>query len=215
MTNRRRKWALLGSIRTRLAIFFFLITAIAIGVVYVDVTPSLQSRLESQQLNDLEKLSRSLSSQKLAQHLAHLEIVEVAESDNVASAQQNVQVLARKKAQATATHLAQAEAELARAETALKARKQALSTTQTAAGAQITSLTAKTGGDNVTLLQVLRSPNGSPHPQALLGAISDEAAVSNVGATAFSTQKDQEDPVNSGLGLVAVPVPGKSGYVFV
>jgi two-component system OmpR family sensor kinase len=215
MSNRRRIWALLGSIRTRLAVFFFLITAIAIGVVYVDVTPSLQSRLESQQLRDLAKLSRSVSSQKLAQRLAHLQSDEVAEDDNVASAQQRVQALERKKAKATPTRLSQAEAALARAETALKARNQSLSATKTAAAAQIASLTAKTGGDNVTLLQVLRSPNGSPTPKALLGAISDEAAVSNVGATAFSTQKDQEDPVNSGLGLVAVPVPGKSGYVFV
>jgi hypothetical protein len=131
MAPRRRIWALLGSIRTRLAVFFFLITAIAIGVVYVDVTPSLQSRLESQQLHDLEQLSRSVSSQKLAQRLAHLQVVEVAEGDNVASAQQNVQALARKKAQASAPHLAEAQAKLARAETALQARKQSLANTRT------------------------------------------------------------------------------------
>jgi signal transduction histidine kinase len=215
MAPRRRIWALFGSIRTRLAIFFFLITAIAIGVVYVDVTPSLQSRLESQQLNDLEQLSRSVPSQKLASHLADLQSAEVAEGDNVATAQQNVQRRTENKAHATATELARAEAELTQAETTLRTRKQSLNNTKTAAAAQIASLAAKTGGDNVTLLRVGRSSNGSPQPKALLGAISDEAAVSNVGATAFGTQKDQEDPVNTGLGLVAVPVPGKSGYVFV
>jgi len=44
--RRRRIGAVLGSIRTRLAVFFFLITLIAVAVVYVYAVPSLQSRLQ-------------------------------------------------------------------------------------------------------------------------------------------------------------------------
>jgi signal transduction histidine kinase len=206
---------LLGSIRTRLAIFFFLITLIAVAVVYVYVTPSLQSHLEQQQLTDTEGLANSVSSQKLAKHLARLAKFEVAAADDVAKAQQSVQRLTRQKAHATSAQLPRAEAELKHAESVLKGRKQTQAATQTAEANHIASLQAKTGGDNVTLLQVGRSANGSPHPQALLGAIPDEAAVTSIGVAASSTQKHQKNPVNSGLGLVAVPVAGKSGYVFV
>jgi signal transduction histidine kinase len=45
----------LGSIRTRLAVFFFLITLLAIGVIYIGVAPALSSSLENQRVNELER----------------------------------------------------------------------------------------------------------------------------------------------------------------
>ena len=70
MGARRRAGALLGSIRTRLAVFFFLITLIAVAVVYVYAVPSLQSRLERQQLTDLRKVVHSTTVQTVARNLA-------------------------------------------------------------------------------------------------------------------------------------------------
>jgi signal transduction histidine kinase len=54
MTIRRRVARMLVSIRTRLAVFFFLITLLAIAVVYVGVAPSLQSSLAQQNLKNLD-----------------------------------------------------------------------------------------------------------------------------------------------------------------
>ncbi len=71
MRPRRRFGAVLGSIRTRLAVFFFLITLIAVAVVYVYAVPSLQSRLERQQLTDLRKVTTHQTTvQTVARHLA-------------------------------------------------------------------------------------------------------------------------------------------------
>ena len=68
MGLRRRAATMLVSIRTRLAVFFFLITLLAIAVVYVGVAPSLQSKLDQQALKNLaltakDELSRGLLSQ--------------------------------------------------------------------------------------------------------------------------------------------------------
>jgi len=70
MRRRRRIGAVLGSIRTRLALFFFLITLIAVAVVYVYAVPSLQSRLEQQQLRDLRTLAHSTTVATDARNLA-------------------------------------------------------------------------------------------------------------------------------------------------
>ena len=84
MAPRRRIWALFGSIRTRLAIFFFLITLIAVAVVYVYVTPSLQSHLELQELKDTKGLASRVNSRTHSKHLAHLANSELGEQDDVA-----------------------------------------------------------------------------------------------------------------------------------
>jgi two-component system OmpR family sensor kinase len=64
--------AVLVSIRTRLAVFFFLITLLAIGVVYIGVAPSLQSSLEKQKVADLTVTAQDVTSKKLLKHLADL-----------------------------------------------------------------------------------------------------------------------------------------------
>jgi two-component system OmpR family sensor kinase len=69
---RRRVMAALVSIRTRLAVFFFLITLLAIGVVYIGVAPSLQSSLEKQKVADLTVTAQDVTSKTLLRHLAAL-----------------------------------------------------------------------------------------------------------------------------------------------
>ena len=53
-----RRLAMLRSIRTRLAAIFFLITVLAVGVMYVVVAPPLTSSLQSQKIKDLEPVAR-------------------------------------------------------------------------------------------------------------------------------------------------------------
>ena len=72
MSATRRVATVLGSIRTRLAVFFFLITLLAIGVVYVDVAPSLQSQLDQQELVNLELTSKDVLSTTLKSRIANL-----------------------------------------------------------------------------------------------------------------------------------------------
>jgi signal transduction histidine kinase len=70
MTIRRRVARMLVSIRTRLAVFFFLITLLAIAVVYVGVAPSLQSSLAQQNLKNLDLTANSDLSTRLKSEIA-------------------------------------------------------------------------------------------------------------------------------------------------
>src|SRR5947209_12012388 len=51
-----------GSLRNRLAVVFFAITALAIGALYVYVAPGLQSRLIDEKLKELASTARRDSS---------------------------------------------------------------------------------------------------------------------------------------------------------
>ncbi|MGD0981400.1 MAG: HAMP domain-containing sensor histidine kinase [Solirubrobacteraceae bacterium] len=201
MAPRRRIWALFGSIRTRLAIFFFLITLIAVAVVYVYVTPSLQSHLETQQLQDLEKLTRNVDSGKLAAAL-------------------------NKLANEERTHPA-AKPKLKRDATALErkhAREVYANEVQTLAGYQakvsgtLGTLAVRTGAKTVVLLQVQRSANGSLQPQAPLPFYPtpppNEQVLGQASIEAVQSGKTYHEAYSSSLGFVAVPVP-KQPYVFV
>ncbi|MGH2837209.1 MAG: hypothetical protein ACRDJY_02535, partial [Thermoleophilaceae bacterium] len=53
----------LRSLRNKLALLFFGIVALAFGLVFFLVVPQLQSSLEDQQLDDLERASRATSAQ--------------------------------------------------------------------------------------------------------------------------------------------------------
>jgi len=70
MTIRRRVARMLVSIRTRLAVFFFLITLLAIAVVYVGVAPSLQSSLAQQNLKNLDLTANTDLSTRLKSEIA-------------------------------------------------------------------------------------------------------------------------------------------------
>ena len=47
---------ILGSVRNRLAVLFFLIAAVAIGFIYLYVVPQLRSSLTTQKLDRLERV---------------------------------------------------------------------------------------------------------------------------------------------------------------
>jgi hypothetical protein len=49
----------LNSVRSRLVLLFFLITAAAVGVVYLYVVPQLESNLTAQKLSRLESRSQA------------------------------------------------------------------------------------------------------------------------------------------------------------
>jgi two-component system OmpR family sensor kinase len=51
-----RRPSLIRSIRTRLAVIFFLVTALSVAVIYVVVAPPLTSGLQHQKINDLQDL---------------------------------------------------------------------------------------------------------------------------------------------------------------
>ena len=127
MAPRRRIWALFGSIRTRLAIFFFLITLIAVAVVYVYVTPSLQSHLELQELKDTKGLASRVNSRTHSKHLAHLANSELGEQDDVEKARQAFQRLRQAKPAASPKRLAHANKVYDDRRAALKATEQELS----------------------------------------------------------------------------------------
>jgi signal transduction histidine kinase len=194
----------LGSIRTRLAVFFFLITAIAVAVVYVYVTPSLQSHLETQQLNDLEQISLSQHSEGLAQRLAKDATTEQSLAPNAAPpTTKKGETLHQKKA----------------ARKAYQRALQGLSATRKDATSAIALLTARTGAQGVALLQPHPSANGGLNLRATIplypATLANESPVTNLGSQAIQTHHAQTQVIDSGLGLVAVPVPGKQDYVFV
>jgi len=57
MRSRGRRPPILRSIRTRLAVVFFLITLLAVAVIYVVVSPPLTSSLQNSKIVELEKLA--------------------------------------------------------------------------------------------------------------------------------------------------------------
>jgi two-component system OmpR family sensor kinase len=207
MTNRRRKWALLGSIRTRLAIFFFLITLIAVAVVYVYVTPTLQSHLEQQELKDTKGLASSVNSRTHSKHLAQLAASEIGERDDVEKAGQALQRLKQAKPAASPERLA-------RAKKVYDDRRAALSATVQETATALTTLARETSAANVVLLQFTVSPNGSPVPTALATVTQIDQSVEDLGTSAFSSHQPATQTVSSSLGFVAVPVR-KQPYVFV
>jgi two-component system OmpR family sensor kinase len=208
MPRRRRIWAPLGSIRTRLASFFFLITLIAVAVVYVYVTPSLQSQLERQELTDTKHLASSVNSRTRSKHLAKLANSEVGEEDNVDQAGQVLQRLKHAKPRAPAK-------QLARAKKLYDADGAALAATRLKAATALSTLARETDTDNVVLLSFTQSANGSPRAAALATVQQIDQSVQDLGTSAFTSHKATNKTVNSGLGLVAVPVAGHSNYVFV
>ena len=208
MRPRGRIGGLLGSIRTRLAIFFFLITLIAVAVVYVYVTPSLQSHLEKQQLTDTEGLANSFNSRTQATRLAALAESEVAESDNIVKAHQALERLETTKTSASVKRLA-------RARKRYEADQDALKNTSRRADSALAALARKTSADNAVLLQFTQSSNGSASPHALLSVNGIDGSIAQTGIAAFSSHLPATLTVNSSLGLVAVPVAPKSDYVFV
>ena len=48
---------ILGSVRNRLAVLFFLIAAVAIGFIYLYVVPQLRSSLTAEKLSRLEQVA--------------------------------------------------------------------------------------------------------------------------------------------------------------
>jgi two-component system OmpR family sensor kinase len=211
MAARRRIGKVLGSIRTRLAVFFFLITAIAIAVVYIDVTPSLQAKLELQQLQDTHRLAGSVDASHTSDNLAYLASVESTERIKLADALQTLQHLKSPKAKLHLTPT-QLTATRAKAQALYKARSQTLSATETVASGKLAALARRTGAADVTLLHFQYSANGSPQGTALLITASPGQPVVNAATTALTSRPRAAylKTVNSGLGLVAVPVPGKS-----
>jgi signal transduction histidine kinase len=206
---RRRIGALLGSIRTRLAVFFFLITAIAIGVVYVDVTPSLQSHLEGQQLTDTQRLAGSAGQRSQALSLAALYTTVVGEEAALANAKQAATQLRHAKIRPTKTQLAAAAAKVTQ-------RAAALSDTKNQINGKLTTLADRTGAATVTLFVFQPSTHGSPSPRAVATTAQVGSALTDPGTTAYTLHQPQHETVNSGLGIVAVPVRGKkSNSVFV
>ncbi|HEX2703339.1 MAG TPA: HAMP domain-containing sensor histidine kinase [Solirubrobacteraceae bacterium] len=201
MAPRRRIWAMLGSIRTRLAIFFFLITLIAVSVVYVYVTPSLQSRLEQQQLNDLKKLTRSVNSTRLTAQLTKLASEESTHQPKRQKLKPDASAIERKRAQQ-----------------AYSGEVQTLSAYQAEVRNTFATLATRTGAKTVALLQVQRAANGSYQAQAPVPFYPtpprNEQLLAQVSITAASTGKIYPKAYSSSLGFVAVPVP-KQAYVFV
>jgi signal transduction histidine kinase len=209
MSARRRIVRLLGSIRTRLAVFFFLITAIAIAVVYVDVTPTLQSHLETQQLTDTQRLAGYTEPRRVVGALTALVSDEAGEVGAINNADKAEKALQAAKPKATAAQLARARAR----------RKQAyanLTATQTQATNELDALARRTSATTVTLLQFQTTAHGSPQPKAPLTTGQPSNSLSSIGLDAFTSHQPQQQAINSGLGIVAVPVPGrKSNSVFV
>ena len=58
MRDRRRRPPIIRSIRTRLAVVFFLITLLAVAVIYVVVAPPLTSSLQNSKIDDLQRLAK-------------------------------------------------------------------------------------------------------------------------------------------------------------
>jgi signal transduction histidine kinase len=210
MAARGRIAAMLGSIRTRLAVFFFLITAIAIAVVYIYVTPSLQSYLETQQLKDTQRLAASLNSQGQAQSLTQLHSTQVRQGDAVANAHKQLESLRSRKPRASAKQIAGAQA-------AYTQQKTTLSNTNSQVATRLNELASRTSADTVTLLQFNPSAHGSPQPTALFTtAQSLSSTLTRAGTTAYTLHAPQTDAVDSSLGVVAVPIKDKkSSSVFV
>src|ERR1700728_1584193 len=214
MAARWRIGAVLGSIRTRLAVFFFLITAIAIAVVYIYVTPSLQSYLESQQLTDTHNLARSVPSNSAAKNLAALARTILYDQVKLSDAHTELQNLKNPKPKARLTPT-QLKAKLKDAQAAYAKRAQVLTNSTQQATKTLNQLAQRTGANTVTPLQFSLSSNGSPHATALLPPGPTQRVV-NAGTAAFTAHAADLQAVNSGLGIVAVPVPGKkSNSVFV
>jgi signal transduction histidine kinase len=200
MKPRRRLVALLVSIRTRLAAFFFLITLIAVAVVYVYVTPSLQSHLENQQLQDLQGLTRNVDSAKLAGQLTALA--------------NDVHPLSAPKLRRGET-----ASQIKRAHLAYVAETQKLQGYVASYNDKIGKLAIRTGADTVVLLQVQTSANGSPTPQAPLPfypapPAGVEQQLGDASILAVETGKTYPHTYSSSLGVVAVPVP-KQNYALV
>jgi signal transduction histidine kinase len=205
MPRRPRLGPVLGSIRTRLAVFFFLITAIAVAVVYVYVTPTLQSHLEGQQLTDLQALTRNVDSKRLAAELANYASDEGEEERRA--------VPPKIKSGETASAKAAASR-------AYDREQRKLNATRAAAAKAIALLDQKTGAQGVALLSFSRTANGGVKVQAPLPIYPttppNEQALATAAGLAIQSRKAYLQTVNSGLGLAAVPVPGKQDdYVFV
>jgi len=209
----RRTAALLGSIRTRLAVFFFLITAIAVAVVYVYVTPSLQSRLQTQKLTDTERLAKSVDSQLQVEDLTRLATEELGAEDAKSNANNALKQLTSAKTPPSPAKLKAARKRQATASAQL-------TSTDTKATSKLSALARKTGAQTVTPLQVQASAHGSPQLRAALpslGAV--PSSVTAIGDAAYAAHAAVTQPIDSGNGLVAIPIAGKAkgsvGSVFV
>ncbi|MGD0197440.1 MAG: HAMP domain-containing sensor histidine kinase [Solirubrobacteraceae bacterium] len=205
MRLRRRARAFLGSIRTRLAIFFFLITLIAVAVVYVYAVPSLQSRLQQQELNDVGHLAATVrlqaasNAKKLARYTSKLQHPQRVPPPKL-------------RRHETAAEKRRAEAAYKVARTAANARQLGYAND---ASSIASSLAQRTSAKSVTLLEFTKSANGGVGPPDLVYPTQTAsqdiyAAASN----AFAAGKRDEHAYSSNFGAVAVPVKNTE-YVFV
>ena len=204
----------LGSIRTRLAVFFFLITLIAVSVVYVYAVPSLQSKLEQQELTDVQKLAsgKNIDAIKFETKLARY-AAEIANPAYPTPPKRRPGEKAKKWAKAKARYQARKRA-------ADDRRTQAVTSAQSTAGV----LTARTGANAVWLLQFHRTANGGTGPAQSpfiypWGSSAGQSGftgsyVTGAGQQAFSDGKPYPWAQSTNLGLVAIPI-ANTGYVFV
>jgi len=206
MRGRRRYWAVVGSIRTRLAVFFFLITLIAVAVVYVYAVPSLQSRLQQQQLKDVAKVARSKTGQALAEHLLR----DATELANLKAPSRPVRFYGERKAE-----WSKAQALYARRRLEFRARHTSLINAANNAAAKLDLVT---GANTLTLLEFQRAANGGTgpaEPSVVYPQNSASAAsIDDIAGQTFATGKASNSAYNSSLGLVAEPLP-KTTFVLV
>jgi two-component system OmpR family sensor kinase len=88
---------IVSSIRTRLAVTFFLVTALSVAVIYVVVAPPLTSGLQHQRVNDLEQLVTNKKDRHLVDLLASLRAIKLHDPPTAAqrtAAEKDAQALA-------------------------------------------------------------------------------------------------------------------------
>ena len=202
MRGRRRYWAVLGSIRTRLAVFFFLITLIAVAVVYVYSVPSLQSRLQNQQLRDVAIVARDATVVKLQDQLLTYEIRLsriLAPVKPTLHPPQSVRKWDREKLRYRL------------AEQHYQARRSLLDTKAVNVAGRLNTLT----GGALTLFTFHRTANGgtgSGQQSAVFPQGAPPAGPSYAAAQTFADGKITEKAYSSSLGVIAVPL-SNSSYV--
>jgi signal transduction histidine kinase len=214
--RRRRIGAVLGSIRTRLAVFFFLITLIAVAVVYVYAVPSLQSRLQTQQLKDLGTLARRGFVTGVAHEL-------LADANALARLTQPKMPVAPEFEPGHGRQWERAERRYQEAVRQYAPSVRAYDQTKKEWGAKETAavaqLNAFTGAYADTLYTFQRTSNGGTGPGQQFVSFppgtQPSAAVQDAAQSAFTFGKQTSRAASSNLGVVAVPLKQNTTSVLV
>jgi signal transduction histidine kinase len=215
MRRRRPFGAVLGSIRTRLAVFFFLITLIAVAVVYVYAVPSLQSRLQTQQLKDLGKLARRGFVTGVAREL----LTDASQLSRLTPPKTPVAPVFE-PGHARRWERAEHRYQKAVSQYApnLRAYNQTKDDWVSKERAAVAQLSAFTGAYALTLYTFQRTPNGgtgTARQFVSFPTAQPPPAVQDAAQSAFSFGKQTYRAASSNLGVVAVPLEQNTTSVLV